>query len=682
MMFQAQCGRLWRSLAVLAAIGMSAVPSADAKDSSDAVRDAETYLATGDLKAAMIELKNAVSLSPQDAAIRARLAKVYLQLEDFTSAEREARSARELSGDEADFLPILADALLAQKKFEDVLNVIEPGDRAPVLESQARTAIGIAAAGLHYGANAEAMLRDAIRLDPSAMKPRLQLAQLLNKTNPESADQVIDAAIAASPQSAEPLQLKGEMLWSRGDLDGAVRLFGEALLADPKNLRAHLSRANVDIVQGKFAAADEDLDPILKAAPQNFLANYLRGFEQLKQQQYGAADRTFDRFSPAFSSFPDGYYLQGLTKLALGQFEPAEGILAKYLRSVPNDPQARRLIASAALQQNGATRAIKYLTPLVDGLPPDPATLTLLGNAYMADGKPELALQQFEKAAALDPESPGLKTRTAVAEITTGRARQGLEELERVFASATGAVIAGPSLVLTDLHAGRIDKAAEVATSLINRDADNPLYQTLLGEVRVAQRDYTGAETEFRAALGRNPQFAAATRDLAELYVATGRIDDAKKVYTDLLAKDAGDGTALLGLADIAIAEKKWAEAIDDLNRARAVAKHDPAPGLKLVRVYESRTDWDSAKAIAMELGELFPLDADVAEAQGRARLEAGDTKGAIASYKLAQQLAPDSVPILSRYVALLRRAKYFRDARDVLQDAVARNPRNASIKA
>ena len=127
--------------------------------------------------------------------------------------------------------------------------------------------------------------------------------------------------------------------------------------------------------------------------------------------------------------------------------------------------------------------------------------------------------------------------------------------------------------------------------------------------------------------------------------------------------------------------EKKWAEAIDHLNRARGVAKYDPAPGLKLVRVYELRADWDSAKAIAIELGELFPLDANVAEAQGRARLEAGDTKGAIASYKLAQQLAPDSVPILSRYVALLRQAKYFRDAQDVLQDAVARNPRNASFE-
>ena len=83
-------------------------------------------------------------MSPQDPAIRARLAKVYLQLDDFASAEREAQAAREFNGEEEDYLPILADALLRQKKFKKLLELIEPGDRNPVLESKVRTALGIA----------------------------------------------------------------------------------------------------------------------------------------------------------------------------------------------------------------------------------------------------------------------------------------------------------------------------------------------------------------------------------------------------------------------------------------------------------------------------------------------------------------------------------------------------------
>jgi predicted Zn-dependent protease len=74
--------------------------------------------------------------------------------------------------------------------------------------------------------------------------------------------------------------------------------------------------------------------------------------------------------------------------------------------------------------------------------------------------------------------------------------------------------------------------------SLIERDPDGLLYQTMMGEVRVAQRDYAGAEVAFCAMLSRNPDFSAATRDLAQLYAATGRTDDAKRIYTDVLKKN------------------------------------------------------------------------------------------------------------------------------------------------
>jgi tetratricopeptide (TPR) repeat protein len=252
--------------------------------------------------------------------------------------------------------------------------------------------------------------------DPDAAKPKVQLARFLTKTNPDEADRLIDEAIAANPRSAEMLQVKGDMVQSRGDPDGAVRLFDEALKIDPKNLLAHLSRANVNIALGNFTAADEDLGPILKAMPNHFMANYLRALAFAKQQQYAAADKILDRINPTFSKFWAGYYVQGATKLALGQFAQAESILGKYLARVPDDQRAARLIANAALQQHAATRAIDYLRPLVEKPTVDAATLSLLGTAYMASGKPELALQHFEKASALDPDNPSIKTRAAISD--------------------------------------------------------------------------------------------------------------------------------------------------------------------------------------------------------------------------------------------------------------------------
>jgi len=678
---QAQRPCLWRSLTLAATVLAMVSAVANAKESSASIKDAEQYVAKGDLKAAEIELKNAVRQSPQDPILRVRLAEVYLQLGDAAMAEREARAGRERNGNEADFLPVLADALLQQEKFADLTDQIQPDDRAPALESRVRTALGTATAGLGDREKAEAMWRDAIRLDPGAAKPKVQLARFLAKTAPEEADRLIDEAIAANPRSAELLQVKGDMMQVRGDPDGAVRLFDEALKIDPKNLLAHLSRANVNIALGNFTAADEDLGPILKAMPNHFMANYLRALALAKQQQYAAADRILDRISPAFPKFSAGYYVQGATKLALGQFAQAESILGKYVARLPDHQKAARLIANAALQQHGAVRAIDYLKPHVNKPTVEAATLSLLGNAYMADRKPELALQQFEKASALDPDNPSIKTRVAISEMNSGQGREGLAQLEQVFATEAGAAIAGPTLVLSELRAKRVKKAAEVAASLIKLDANNPLYQTLLGIVDVAQQDYTGGETAFRAALARNPEFAVAARDLAQLYLATGRSDDAKKVYRDLLSKKAGDVTALLGLADIEMREKKWSEAIDNLNRARTAAPNDPTPGIKLVTLYELRQDWTNARAVAGELVVKFPQDANAQIAQATAQLGGGDTKSAISSYRRAYQLAPNSMLVLSRYLALLNSAKEYREVRSVLQDAVAHFPRDAPLK-
>src|SRR5271169_1712840 len=409
-------GRPWRRIVVAGAFAALAWSAAYAKDSPASVKEAAQYIIQGNLKAAEIELRNAVRDAPQDPVLRARLAEVYLQEGDAESAEREARAARERNGNEADYLPVLADALLAQEKFANLIDLVQPGDRDPVLESKLRTALGLAAAGLRDGTKAVTLLSEAIKLDPSAARPKIQLARLLNGTKPAEADKLIDEAIIAEPHSVEALQVKGEILRSRGDQEGAMRLFDEALKIDPKNISAHLARAALNIALGKYEAADDDIDPILKTDPNQFAANYLWGLELAKQQKYADADRIFDRIVPGFAAFWTGYYLQGATKLALGQYAQAETSLGKFLAHVPDDIKATRLIATAALQQHASSRAIDYLKPLVAKMPADAAALAILGDAYMADSKPDLALQQFEKAAALDPDNPAIKTQVGVSE--------------------------------------------------------------------------------------------------------------------------------------------------------------------------------------------------------------------------------------------------------------------------
>jgi cellulose synthase operon protein C len=673
--------RLCRRCAAFVVAGLMLAQPALAATETGAVKSANQYLAAGNLKAAEIELRNAVRQSPQDPLLRAKLARVYLALGDPVSAEREARAARERNGAEADYLPVLIDALMRQGKYADLSDLVKPDNRAPVLESQVRTALGIAAAALNDPDKAKTLLQSAIRLDPISAPPKIALARLLAATNRSEANKLLDQVLAASPRSVEALQVKGELERAEGDLKGAMSRFDAALKIAPGSIPVRLSRASLNIAEGKYKDADADLAPILKAAPNNFMANYLRGLERAKQRQYSAADQIFDRISPLFPQFVAGYYLQGATKFALGQYAEAESVLDKYLAQVPDNAKAARLAAVAALRQSAPGRAVGYLAPLAVKGAADAPTLTLLGNAYMADQKPEQALQQYQRAAALEPGNPSIKTQMAISEISAGQSSQGLSELERVFETSAGATVAGPTLALTQLRVGQTDKAAAVAASLVQRDPNNPLYQTLLGMVKTAQHDNPAAETAFKTALAKQPGFAPAVRDLAQLYLATGRATDARKVYDDELAKKPNDEAALLGIANIAAGQSKWPEAIDYINRARTAAPDDTAPDLALVRVYELQQEWSNAQAVASALSARFPSNVAVLDAQAQAQLGAGDTNGAISSYKRAHALAPDSLPILSRYLTLLNSAKYYRQARDVLQDAIQHDPKNPSLK-
>jgi predicted Zn-dependent protease len=93
------------------------------------------------------------------------------------------------------------------------------------------------------------------------------------------------------------------------------------------------------------------------------------------------------------------------------------------------------------------------------------------------------------------------------------------------------------------------------------------------------------------------------------------------------------------------------------------------------------RQDWKSAAAAAAELAGKFPANPDVLDAQGRVQIASGNAEGALTTYKRAYELAPNSAAILSRYLALLTGAKKFAEARTVLQAALDRDPKNASVK-
>jgi putative PEP-CTERM system TPR-repeat lipoprotein len=685
-MLQARSKRQWRCAvvaAVLAATATAAMATAAsaAPSALDYVEQAHQYLQKGNLRAALIELRNAEQAAPNDPKIRIDLAKIHLALGNPGTAEIEARAAQQRHAQEADYLPVLAEALLRQNKFADLIGQIQPGERAPALESKVRLAIGLADSALHHEHKAEAALRDAVRLDPQAIPAKIAFARFLAVKDPKKAGALIDSVLAAHPRLDAAIAVKGQILEVQGDLKGALKQFDDALQINPHNPVARVGRIEVNLSKKNYAAVDADLDPLLKAAPNNVEAGYLRAYELTMQGHYAEANTIVQRISPAFDLFWTGYYLQGLIEFQLHQYALAEQAFSKYLAKKPDVIGVARLAAVAALRQDAPGRAVGYLEPFADRTPPDVPTMSLLGKAYSAEGKTDRALELFKKAAALEPKNPAIDTDLAVAEIGTGKGQEGLDHLEQVFESEAGATVAGPTLVLVDLASGRFKEAQSAAAELVKRDPKSALYQTLLGRTLLQQGDYAAAEKALRGALGIDPEFLPAARNMVQLDIATGRVDAAAELYKSLLAKKPGNIAILLGLAEIAVTRQKWEEAEEYLNRARDSAPGNPAPAIALVKLELQRQHVPQAKAVAEQLAAQFATNPAVLDTLGQVQLVAGDKTGALSTYKRAYTLAPNSAPILLRYAALLSGAKYYAEARRVLREAIAQAPRNTALK-
>ena len=168
--------------------------------------------------------------------------------------------------------------------------------------------------------------------------------------------------LAAQPKSADAITLKGEILALRGDADGAIQRFDEALTLDPGNTGARLARANVYLNRNDFTALDKDLEVLLKAAPQDVRANYLRALEYVKKQDFAAADKILDRLSPSFANLPEGILCPGSDQI------PAEAIWPSRrrdceIRGAGTEQPGRRAARGADRDGRGnRNAAVDYLT--------------------------------------------------------------------------------------------------------------------------------------------------------------------------------------------------------------------------------------------------------------------------------------------------------------------------------
>lgn len=646
--------------------------------------DAETYMQAGDVRSALIQLRNAVKDDPDNAEARLALGTAYLEAGDPRAAEAEFDKAERL-GIAPDRISVpMAEALLRQGRYDEVLSTVEPGDREPDLEARVLTARGFALTGLKRFDEAEEALIAALEV-----KPTPEILVGLAQVNAEQGDfdeagDYADRALEIDPKVVAAIALKGDLARRSGDEETARALFAEAIELDPANIPARLARAAMLLADGEPEQAEGDVEAVLSRVPNHPLGNYLRGLSLARSGEDLQALTALQKVEAFIRAYPPGLYLMSVLHLRQGQLEQAETTLQRLLELEPDSVATKKLLGLTYLRKSQPERTIELLTPVVEAQPNDSEVLSILANAQLNSGNSAEATRLAEQLISDNPGNEALQTRLgtqiAVSELRSGRVDEALAKLEGILEVDPASEQANMLLVLTYLRQDRTEEAVAVVQTMKEQMPDNPLPHHLMGRIGIRGGEFAAARSEFEQALAKEPTFVPTLLNLALLDVADNDLETARQRFDSVLENDPDNVPAMMALSGLAFRENDSAAGVEWLQKAVAEQPSSLEPRLRLVNYYLQSGDDANAVAQAREASDLVdgPRKAQALELLGRAEMQAEQYTNAANTFRRIIGLLPNSVPAHR----LLAQAQLSADnptaARRTLEDAIIMAPENA----
>ncbi len=657
--------RRWRVAALIGlAVSLSSLEAAFANDDpaaqagvdsgrvADFLKNAQKALDRGDLRVALIELKNAARTAPANTEVRVKLAFVELRSGDAASAERDLRQAKDDGADKKAYLPLLLTAMLSQDHAAELLAEFpDPGTDAS--DPTAGDVLRARAEALdHTGkpADAKAAMDRALTLhrDPTTLLSAATLEARQHR--PADAEKLVDELLATDPSNLQAVLVKIELRKIANDKDGEVTLANKAVDLDPHGVRGRLARIAVYYDQKNDAKALEDINAILTAAPKQPLALYYKALIQARAHDAAGAWAIVQSLPPEFVSSQSSITL-GVATIAVQShnLENAGTLLNGVLSKNPSMTQARLMLAAIRLEQGNPQASLDVLDPVKDGN--DPHVLALLAQAALKLHQFDKAASYFERASAAAPDNALLKTELAVTELRSGQEDTGVELLRELAAQDPKRPETAALLIATLMREGKYDEALAAVDKM---DVKGPLPWLYRGQIKAARGDLAGAIEAYESAAKEDPTFTPAHFALAQVYGQQGEIAKARQELEAVIATDPKSVRAMLAEAELAARDDKPDDTLALLKKAIAADPDDTQAPLALANYQVIQGQVPDAKKTVEDLLKSHPDLPGALDLLGRIQVQQGDKAAAVTTFQKLTAKLPRSAPAQLRLAAAL----------------------------
>lgn len=664
----------WLCVTLLSACNLFLSPDAR-------VMRAQELIDKQDYRAAAIELKNALRSDSSHTKGRLLLAQVSLELGDVASAEKELRRAVELGAAANKTAPLTAEIQLALGQAGEVLKQLDAGE-LQLAEPQRSFYRGTALLHLQQPEQAIVAFNTALAHSERDARTRLALAEAFAAQGRlDAAAAEIDAVLKSQPQAAEAHLARGTLYAKRGrfsDAEAALRAaerFGSTRLTLRQRAALYASLIEVQLARGDLHGAhrsQQQLEISLQDAP---MTRFLSARIATAEQDYVKAVAELQKVLAVAPDFVPARLLLGAVSVAQGSMAQAEQHLLQVVQQAPEDIQARKLLAQVQLRLQRPAAALATLESTAGADEQRWGIDALRGLAHVQSGARTKGQELLERSVADNPGNRQLKLELAAVYLRNGAYAQAIEMMRQIEHITKDA--ARERILLTALAAERgLHVAQAEAESLASSYPNESAMLNLVSSFFASHGDVARARSLLDRATTIQPRDISTLINRARVEAMAGDEDASARWLQRVLEIEPKNSQAAMMLADVAlrrgdeIAAKKWFE------QARASDANAVEPRLQLARVYLRERRKAEADALLQEVLLRHPNEAEPISAVGAVCMEAGRYSEALDRFRIAADLAPGD-PLYRLNIARAQLALgYGAVAREVLDEALAMNPR------
>lgn len=646
--------------------------------------NAKKDLAGNERSAAVVQLKNALQKNPALGEARLLLGETLLSLGDARGAEIELRKARDAGQPSDKVVPALARALLAQNKFNQVLQEfgqVSLDPKGAMADLLASLATAFAANGRVESAMDS--ISASIAADPSNLRSQLVHVRLVAQQNGEEpALRALEAVVSQSPTSAEAWQLRGEILSAAGKSDAAIEAFRKSLQFDKSNIPARTGLISLLLDRKQLEEASNELAALRAAKASPGLVNMFAAMLALERDDLKTANESVQI---ALKFGPNDWrvlHLAGAIEFRRGSLLQAQKHLEQALQAAPSLANSRALLAQVLLRTGDSGKALTTLQPLLDADPPSVEALSIAAEAYFQEGDPKRAEEAIIKSARIKPDDPTAKTALALLQINKGNKDAGIEQL-RSIAATEARPIADLALISTLARFKAWPQAIQAVGVLEKKLPNQPEPKLLRARIELSQGNEEQARKAFESALQTAPAYLPAALALAQLDMKAGNAKQAEshiKKIISLQPKNIGAHMALAGLHAQAGASK--ADRKRELSELISKMPTEVRPRIALVELQASDREFQAAVETAKAAVERLPDNPEALKSLANAYQLSGNDEEAIKALNRLGTVQPRSPEPAMLLAALYARRGDLSNATQQLKRALNIRPNLPAAQA